>query len=104
MSRVAFARAAADQSAYRALLRIAVLAFLPAAAQNWASIDMLSAPSDPTGPTILAASMLSATLFAISRAWELVGMHDVGLLYSLQMLRNPESVAKTSDHRPEPGA
>jgi hypothetical protein len=90
LARVAVARQAVDKPAARALLRIAILGFVLTGWEVWAGVQLLVHEHSTGGVYTLAATMIAALLFGISRAWELVGLQDSGVLRSLMILRNPD--------------
>jgi hypothetical protein len=102
VGRVAFARSVTDQNTRRQLRRIAVGALVISGFEMYGGVEMLVHPASIGGVQTIATTMIVAVIFGISRAWELVGLPDTGLLHSLRVLRDPATM--TTKPGPEEAA
>jgi hypothetical protein len=90
VGRVALARGKADAAIGRMLRQIAIGTCLISGFETAAGLRLIIHPHNTGAVYMLAAAMIASVLFGISRAWELVGLHDNGLLHSLAILWHPE--------------
>ncbi|QNK81577.1 hypothetical protein [Nakamurella sp. PAMC28650] len=82
-----------NTSATAQLRRIAVGALIICVVEGWGGISALIDRNATTPASLVGASMIASLLFGISRAWELVGLRDVGLFRSLSTLRHPDAAS-----------
>ncbi len=91
VARLALARAKVDKATGRALRQIAIGALIISGFETTAGLRLVIHPQNLGAVYMLCAAMIAAVLFGISRAWELVGLHDNGLFHSLAVIWRPEA-------------
>ena len=91
VARLALARGKIDAGVGRMLRQIAIGTGVISGFEIVAGVRLVIDEYNTGAVYMLGAVMIGSVLFGISRAWELVGLHDNGLLHSLAVLRHPEA-------------